>query len=363
MSLLALRSVFKGACTGILQGRVKHGHGAPNKMLALFLPLASQAICGGSPCVVAAPCGPSLGKSGQWTLVNKSIDGLVATNLVLARSSKIVNCAAGNACHMWGPGFGDRNGVLYLHGSSDSFTVRSWPISNGSLPVGPGQTGPGQCLAAESGGSTPPAFGDLTMSPCDDGTNTLKFKLGDAGVLEVLSDVPVATPLCLGAPPPPPDPPPNRPSHYFSCTKDLAGGVRLPHAFCNSSLPEAQRLDALLAAATCAEKAAAITSSGAAIPRLGVPRLGSAEDTHGVGGGCIPAANRSNNTGCPTTFPAGPGLGATFDRGLWQDVGTAIGMEARGLNNLRVGPLYFLDPDINLLRDPRWCVRACVRAC
>ena len=31
-----------------------------------------------------------------------------------------------------------------------------------------------------------------------------------------------------------------------------------------------------------------------------------------------------------------------------------MGREARGLNNMRVGPLYFLDPDINLLRDPRW---------
>lgn len=48
------------------------------------------------------------------------------------------------------------------------------------------------------------------------------------------------------------------------------------------------------------------------------------------------------------------GLGATFDRDLWHDIGTTIGLEARGLNNMRVGPLYFLDPDINLLRDPRW---------
>jgi len=28
--------------------------------------------------------------------------------------------------------------------------------------------------------------------------------------------------------------------------------------------------------------------------------------------------------------------------------------EARGLNNQGKSNLYFLDPDINLLRDPRW---------
>jgi hypothetical protein len=43
--------------------------------------------------------------------------------------------------------------------------------------------------------------------------------------------------------------------------------------------------------------------------------------------------------------------GATFDRALWSKIGQTIGSEARGLNNMRVGPLYFLDPDINLLRD------------
>ena len=99
-----------------------------------------------------------------------------------------------------------------------------------------------------------------------------------------------------------------------------------------------------------------MTSSGAAIPRLGVPLLGAAEDTHGVVDGCIDPSllPGSNSTGCPTTFPNGPGMGATFDRALWTEIGQTMGREARGLNNMQVGPLYFLDPDINLLRDPRW---------
>lgn len=138
----------------------------------------------------------------------------------------------------------------------------------------------------------------------------LKLKYGADGSIQVLSDVPVASPLCIAAPPPPPPPPPGRPDHYFSCTQDLAGGARLPYPFCNASLSEDERLDDLIALTTCEEKAAAITSSGASIPRLGVPMMGSAEDTHGVGGGCIPAnmlQPGSNSTGCPTTFPAGPG--------------------------------------------------------
>ena len=48
--------------------------------------------------------------------------------------------------------------------------------------------------------------------------------------------------------------------------------------------------------------------------------LGASEDTHGICDGCIPAKllpPGSNSTGCPTTFPNGPGLGATFSRTLW----------------------------------------------
>jgi hypothetical protein len=135
----------------------------------------------------------------------------------------------------------------------------------------------------------------------------------------------------------------------------LEGGPRLNHSFCDASLPEDVRLDDLLSRTTCAEKSEAITSNGASIDRLGVPMLGAAEDTHGIGGGCMPANLAApNSTGCPTTFPNGPGMGATFDRAIWTEIGKTIGTEARGLNNMRVGPLYFLDPDINLQRDPRW---------
>ena len=107
-----------------------------------------------------------------------------------------------------------------------------------------------------------------------------------------------------------------------------------------------------MALTTYEEKAGVMTSTGLAIPRLGVPNLGSGEDTHGIASGCLrdPAPN---STGCPTCFPAGPNTGAAFDRDLWTAIVKIIGREGRALNNMHLAPLYFFDPDMNLMRDPR----------
>ena len=82
------------------------------------------------------------------------------------------------------------------------------------------------------------------MAPCSD--KALTFKLTSSNTLAIQTTVPVAAALCLGAPPPPPEPPMGRPSHWFSCTLNLAGGARLPYPFCNATLSEKERLDDLL---------------------------------------------------------------------------------------------------------------------
>eukprot|EP00040_Diaphanoeca_grandis_P037541 m.245586 g.245586 ORF g.245586 m.245586 type:complete len:1015 (+) comp33837_c3_seq28:144-3188(+) len=319
----------------------------------------AQFQCANSACISTVACNALPVNQSQWTLKYQTIDGLQAVNIVLTdvhSSQTIVNCPNSHQyCHAWGPGFGDRNGVFLINGStSDSFVIQSWPATK-SLPVGPNQTPPGQCLATGSpGGIAQPGI-PVEMTPCSE--TSLRFKLETNGQLSVLSSVPIADPLCLGSPPPAPPPPPSRPNHYFSCTANLAGGSRLSFPFCNTSLSLDERLDDLVARATCAEKALVMTSNGSPIPRLGVPMLGSAEDTHGVDVNCIPQSNLPagyNATGCATTFPNGPGLGASFNRKLWTQIGATIGREARGMNNMRASPLYFLDPDINLLRDPRW---------
>eukprot|EP00756_Hemistasia_phaeocysticola_P023476 Hpha_TRINITY_DN15896_c2_g1::TRINITY_DN15896_c2_g1_i1::g.191891::m.191891 len=156
------------------------------------------------------------------------------------------------------------------------------------------------------------------------------------------------------------------PSHYHSCTYNFTGGARLPYKFCNASLPLEERLDDLVQQMTYVEKAQALTTDGVSVPRLGLPLLRSKEDTHGVGSGCGRPLT-SNSTGCPTSFPAGIGLGATFNKALWGEVGGVIGLQARALDNqaftndgavpgVPEGPsgLYFLDPNINLARDVRW---------
>ena len=165
-----------------------------------------------------------------------------------------------------------------------------------------------------------------------------------------------------------------KPSHYHSCTFNFTGGARLPYPLCNASLDIEARVSDLLSRMTYAEKSMALDTSNPAIERLGLPSMQGGESTHGVASGCGTKGTKfAGTTGCPTSFPTGPGLGASFDRALWRKVGRTIGTEARGLNNqafeedgdVGVGGvpgiptngksgLYFLDPNINLMRDPRW---------
>lgn len=159
---------------------------------------------------------------------------------------------------------------------------------------------------------------------------------------------------------------PALPAHFYACTTNFSGSARLPFPFCNTSLPLEERLDDLIERLTYEEKCAALDSANPAVPRLGVPSMSSSESTHGLNTGCGRAT--ANSTGCPTSFPSGPGLGASFDRDLWGAVGGVIGLEARALNNQGTGGgpgspgnphpgpagLYLFDPNINLCRDPRW---------
>ncbi|KAH3743526.1 glycosyl hydrolase [Pelomyxa schiedti] len=61
--------------------------------------------------------------------------------------------------------------------------------------------------------------------------------------------------------------------------------------------------------------------------------------------------------GCPTSFPEGPAYGASFNMSLVKEVATAISDEFRALWNAKdplVVGLDCWDPNINLMRDPRW---------
>lgn len=131
-----------------------------------------------------------------------------------------------------------------------------------------------------------------------------------------------------------------------------AGVAQTKHAYMDSSLPVAQRVDDLVGQMTLAEKVSQMQNHAVAIPRLDVPAYDWwSEGLHGIA-----------RSGYATVFPQAIGLAATWDTPLMHEVATTISTEARAKNAeaLRHGNhnIYFgLDvwsPNINIFRDPRW---------
>ena len=136
-----------------------------------------------------------------------------------------------------------------------------------------------------------------------------------------------------------------------------------PLPFNDASLPLSTRLDDLMARLTTAELVA----------QLGGPSIGSIRRANltlpGISYGreCLSGVDSitipENKTGT-TAFPNPVNLGMSFDAGLLEAVGTAIGDEARALWNAGLagngglaagsGGLLCLSPVLNVARDPRW---------
>jgi len=131
----------------------------------------------------------------------------------------------------------------------------------------------------------------------------------------------------------------------------LAAAVPAPAAdptypFRNPNLPVTERVDDLLARLTLDEKVSLLHQYEPAIPRLGIQsfRTGT-EALHGVAW-----------LGEATVFPQAIGLASTWDPALMQQVGSAVGDEARGFQQERPAGwgLNLWAPVVNPLRDPRW---------
>ena len=115
--------------------------------------------------------------------------------------------------------------------------------------------------------------------------------------------------------------------------------------FQNHTLPLDTRVSDLLGRLTQAEKVSLLHQWQPAIPRLGIAsfRTGT-EGLHGIAW-----------LGTATVFPQAIGLGSTWNMNLLNQVGSAIGSEARGFhanNPTNVG-LSVWSPVVDLLRDPR----------
>ncbi len=137
------------------------------------------------------------------------------------------------------------------------------------------------------------------------------------------------------------------------------------YPMCDESLPLDARVTDMLSRMPLKEKIDAMYGAfgspfvecegDSRIPSLGlnagIPSF--SECLHGVAYGCT----KVNGTElCPTLFPNGQLLGASFNRTLFRNVGRVIGEELRALRNLGDKPsgLSCWSPDLNLARDPRW---------
>jgi beta-glucosidase len=122
--------------------------------------------------------------------------------------------------------------------------------------------------------------------------------------------------------------------------------------YLDPNAPLERRVNDLVSRMTLDEKISQMQNNAPAIPRLGIPAYGWANEAlHGVA-----------LAGHATVFPQAIGLAATWDTDLVHRIADVISTEARAKHNDAVqhgnfGEHYGLDfwsPNINIFRDPRW---------
>ena len=167
--------------------------------LVLALLVLSAPYAAGQRPLKLAQCAVS-GRPAQlgWKLVNQTVDGQTGSNLIGAHLDGSVgnalNCPGESACHSWGASFTDRNGLFQIlpATTAGAFTVHNWP-NTPSVPVGPGQAPPGQCLQAGMGGN------EILQRPSSH--DCLQFALVGNGQLRVVG-LPSFAGFCVDAHPP-----------------------------------------------------------------------------------------------------------------------------------------------------------------
>jgi beta-glucosidase len=125
----------------------------------------------------------------------------------------------------------------------------------------------------------------------------------------------------------------------------------------NASLPVEKRVADLLKRMTLEEKATMLSGSGwmesAPIVRLGIPAIKMADGPMGVrswaGSSAVTNAASNPVKVLTTSFPSGIAMAATWDAGLVQREGKAIGQEVKAL-----GRDMILGPTVNINRVPLW---------
>jgi beta-D-xylosidase 4 len=153
------------------------------------------------------------------------------------------------------------------------------------------------------------------------------------------------------------------PTHFYGCDTPLA----LAFSYCDATQSYEARAAWIVNNLTLAEKIQSISpdpdlgdlcsAHTRGVPRLGIPDWSWLTETNS----CVLGACTSDAV-CPTTFPGGLGVSASFNQSLWLAKGRVIGTELRALMNLgwhRGDPTSFTTltgygPNINIVRDPRF---------
>ena len=185
-----------------------------------------------------------------------------------------------------------------------------------------------------------PWTGGAPVVVANDGSKVTVIPTKQGGTPGVFSFLTVAGTQYTVSPPatakPPPKPLPNGPMFHFDCADPA---VPKGAKFCDHTLDADARVDDILARVEASHPDgrgffSLLETAWGANAQLGIPahnvRL---EALHGMGGaGCWNFGN--GTTRCPTIFPGGGSLGASFNRTNWEAVGSAISDEIRAYANL-----------------------------
>lgn len=153
---------------------------------------------------------------------------------------------------------------------------------------------------------------------------------------------------------------PNAPPAPPPAPKPLVPACTAPHdkyRFCDTTLSISDRVSDLMSHIPDGVKPNLLTARGGPpglqnLSSVGVPAYyWGTNCLHSVGVGCTPDGN------CPTNFPSGPSMAATFDKALMVNVSNVWGRELRALYNIGVAKgLDCWGPVINLNRQS-WFLR------
>ena len=146
--------------------------------------------------------------------------------------------------------------------------------------------------------------------------------------------------LCLcstdEALPAPKPPVPSDPiNHTVRCPRGCRGPPCSGFPYCDAALSAQARAEDFVSRLSLQEKANAIMWIGAQVERLGTPTVTYGEAQHGLLKPCIDkqgvacTSPDASLCKCATSFPSLVGIGATFNRSLFKQMGEVMGDEAR----------------------------------